>query len=640
LEDHHGKEELDAQVVNAPPANTPPQDPCTSQDMLDHLPLGVMLADRSGQVVYANECAATMSGYSVEELKRGAWLRHPDNSAAGELFNRACSELTPGSDNIVRLVRKDDSVLWASLSWRAAADFEGSGGLVQLVLTDVTACKLAEEALADALRESDKRYRGLVESQKDLIVRVDPEGRFTFVNEGYLRMFGKSPEDLIGSSFVPLVHEDDLPHTLAALELLKSPPYRCRVEQRAWTVDGWRWLSWEDCAIMDENGEMIEIQAIGHDINDLKNAYDTMQRSEMRLRTLVSNIPGAVYRTCLNRDWTMEFISDAIEGISGYPSDDFVDSSIRTYASVIHPEDEMMVWEGVRERVLEKQPFAVEYRLVHADGSIRWVLDKGQAVFSDKDEPLWLDGIIFDITARKNAEEELRRAYDIQREFLNNITHEVRTPLTAVQGYVQMLMEGTLGPVSKEQATLLKRVLASSDHLLSIVSGVLEIARAKSGAMQLQPQVCNPSQIVDKAISAVMPQATEKGLYVNVELPAVTQSGMYDEHKLTIILTNLLTNAVKFAKSGGVDVELICNRHGIEIIVSDTGPGIDQSDIELIFDEFAQFDRPKKHKPSGFGIGLAIVATMIEVIQGSLTVSSKPGIGTAFTLRAPKLEQQ
>jgi PAS domain S-box-containing protein len=118
-----------------------------------------------------------------------------------------------------------------------------------------------------------------VESQNDLIVRVDPGGRFTFVNEAYCRAFGKTAEELYRTSFHPLVHEDDLEATLEAMKSLEHPPYRCTVEQRALTVHGWRWLFWEDVAIKDERGETIEIQAVGRDITEYKQALARAERS-------------------------------------------------------------------------------------------------------------------------------------------------------------------------------------------------------------------------------------------------------------------------------------------------------------------------------------------------------------------------
>lgn len=122
-------------------------------------------------------------------------------------------------------------------------------------------------------RHADQRmieafYRGLANSPTYLVVRVDAKGHFTFVNDLYCETFGKCREELIGQAFMPLVHEEDLPATLAAMQRLEVPPFRTNVEQRAMTVRGFRWFLWEDWAIKDENGVTIEIQAVGRDITD------------------------------------------------------------------------------------------------------------------------------------------------------------------------------------------------------------------------------------------------------------------------------------------------------------------------------------------------------------------------------------
>ncbi len=127
------------------------------------------------------------------------------------------------------------------------------------------------KALEDSqkqLIESEKRYKGLIESQSEMIVRVDNQNRFTFVNDAYCKVFGKSPDEIIGKTFIPLIHPDDRKKTLDIMKDLDKPPYRIYVEQRALTKSGWRWLSWEDYAIKDENGVTVEIQAIGRDITD------------------------------------------------------------------------------------------------------------------------------------------------------------------------------------------------------------------------------------------------------------------------------------------------------------------------------------------------------------------------------------
>lgn len=126
-----------------------------------------------------------------------------------------------------------------------------------------------------------------------------------------------------------------------------------------------------------------------------------------RLGALVANVPGAIYRCSPSFDWAMEFISETIEPITGYPPAEFVHNHVRTYASVIHPDDRERVEEVVTEAVGRRAPFELEYRVLHVDGSLRWVLERGQGIFDDDGEVAFLDGVICDITARKSAEERL-----------------------------------------------------------------------------------------------------------------------------------------------------------------------------------------------------------------------------------------
>jgi diguanylate cyclase (GGDEF)-like protein/PAS domain S-box-containing protein len=145
------------------------------------------------------------------------------------------------------------------------------------------------------------------------------------------------------------------------------------------------------------------------DITERVRALDELGVSEARFRTLLSNIPGAMYRCGLDSDWDMEFISDNIETISGYPASDFIQSRVRTFASIIHPEDRQAVEQTVAEAVARGEPFILEYRIVGSDGGIRWVYEKGQGVFGAGGRVLWLDGAIFDVTERKLLQEQLAK---------------------------------------------------------------------------------------------------------------------------------------------------------------------------------------------------------------------------------------
>jgi signal transduction histidine kinase len=248
------------------------------------------------------------------------------------------------------------------------------------------------------------------------------------------------------------------------------------------------------------------------------------------------------------------------------------------------------------------------------------------------------------VTQRRLADEQLRqtladleKAYRIQREFVNSVTHEIRTPMTAVKGYAEMLLEGIAGPLNEGQATLLGKVLAGADSSVELVTSLLEVARLKSGRAVLHPKACKPGEVARKAVSAVIPQAHQKRLAIDLRTIGRDRMGVYDEQKLIVILNNLLSNAVKFTAKGRISVSIRSDRSGVEIIVADTGMGIRRKDLGTIFEQFQQLDHPTRHKPAGFGLGLSIVAAMVQVLGATLVVSSRRGLGTAFTLQVPNI---
>ncbi|MBI3799147.1 MAG: PAS domain S-box protein [Deltaproteobacteria bacterium] len=242
----------------------------------------IVIFTLQGIVTSVNGGLEVMLGWSREELIGQHYRKFvpPASVVLGEERTRRflTGDRLP-SIFAAEMMHKDGSVVPVEARTRPIRDNEGKPVAIQGIYRDITARKQAEEAL----RESEQRYRGLVESQQDLIVRVDPQGRFTFVNDAYGKKFAKQREELIGKTFMPLVHEDDLAATFAVMKGLEVPPYRVSLEQRALTAEGWRWLAWEDYAIRDEHGQTLEIQAVGRDITDRKQAQAEREKLQEQL---------------------------------------------------------------------------------------------------------------------------------------------------------------------------------------------------------------------------------------------------------------------------------------------------------------------------------------------------------------------
>lgn len=220
------------------------------------------ITDLQGNFKMINNSWGKILGYSVHWLQEQNFMDFVHLEDV-DLTMKAIESLDTGhvvSGFINRYIKEDGTYVY--LEWHSIAN----EGFIYAVARDIT-LKLESEK---KLSESESRYRAMLESQQDLIVRVAPDNRFTYVNQAYCNKFGKSKEELLGKTFLPLVHPDDQKNTLEALENLKKPPYRVKIEQRAKTTEGWRWIAWEDYAIRDEMGNIIEVQAVGRDITPVK----------------------------------------------------------------------------------------------------------------------------------------------------------------------------------------------------------------------------------------------------------------------------------------------------------------------------------------------------------------------------------
>ncbi|TAD93332.1 MAG: PAS domain S-box protein [Oscillatoriales cyanobacterium] len=160
---------------------------------------------------------------------------------------------------------------------------------------------------------------------------------------------------------------------------------------------------------------------------------EVLQESEKRFRTLVSNIPGAVYRLVFDSDWKIQFISDGIAEISGYPAANFINTPVGVFQSIIHPKDAAMVEKTIKKSIVKKRNYTIEYRIIRPDKSVRWVSDKGQGIFNENGDILWLDGVIVDSTKRKRAEAELHQTLQLKDELAATATAQAKQLEQALQ---------------------------------------------------------------------------------------------------------------------------------------------------------------------------------------------------------------
>ena len=250
----------------------------------------------------------------------------------------------------------------------------------------------------------------------------------------------------------------------------------------------------------------------------------------------------------------------------------------------------------------------------------------------------WTTG---ELTRRNTQLEEqrtvLERAARLKNEFLATMSHELRTPINAVLGYNALLRDGLFGQLSERQRDALDRMRNAAEHLLSLINDVLDLSRVEAGRVGLSPVAIEWPPFLEALSEAVRPLAARKELAYSVEVEAGLPTIRTDETRLRQVLFALLTNAVKFTDRGSLELRVrsVPGGNRVRIDVTDTGIGIDESDLDTIFEEFTQVDQSSTRQHGGAGLGLAISRRLIRAMGGALTVKSAPGRGSTFRVELP-----
>ena len=274
-------------------------------------------------------------------------------------------------------------------------------GRVYATARDVSAEVEAERAEGEAraaLELAERFYRDIVDSQSELIVRADADNRILFANAAYARTFGSTRQELIGTAFVPPLHEEDAQALRVTLQALHEPPHRCAMTLRTLTVDGWRWIAWHARAFVGDAGDVVEVQGVGHDVTDLKEAESSALRRHRSLETAASI--ARIGRWDLDHVHDRLVWSDSVYEIFGVDRATF-EPTFERFLDAVHPDDRDVVRHAFGAAVERHEPYDVEHRIVRPDGTVAWLHEKCEVDYDAAGRPLRSVGVVQDITFRK-----------------------------------------------------------------------------------------------------------------------------------------------------------------------------------------------------------------------------------------------
>lgn len=499
--------------------------------------------------------------------------------------------------------------------------------------------KLNENLEKNILKRTNT-LSSLIQSLHAGILLEDEHRQVMLVNETFCEIFllPDRPEDLIGSDCSEVATQSS--------HLFKNPDaYERGIDQlladRKKVVG--EVLQMMDGRVLERDflPIYIEDEYVGHlwNYRDITNTFVTDQKikaSEEKYRGIIENMELGLLEVDQNHmivkayDRFCDMTGYTREELEGQDANDLLLTS--NYREVMTNQDQ--------ERKEGRQGI-YEVELRRKNGEMIWVLISGAPFHNEKGELTGSIGIHYDITPRKNLEYELRQAREVaenarkaEKEFLANMSHEIRNPINAIAGLINLLYDTRL---SSHQLDYLNNIKYSADVLLGLISDVLDISKIESGKMELHEQDIELAESV-KAVVQTFRFKNDKPIEFEADIdPKINYPVIGDPTIVNQILMNLIGNACKFTENGKIITKLELNDDlgdsiDIRVSVKDTGIGIDQEQLETIFESFKQGNKQTKLRYGGTGLGLSIVKRLVDMYKGDIHVSSEPGKGSEFAL--------
>ncbi len=507
----------------------------------------------------------------------------------------------------------------------------------------VLARTMAERSRAEkALAENEQTFRTVVESFNEGIWRTDAEGYTTYVNTPMYEMLGYEEGEMIGRHLYEFMDDEGvrLYH-----RYMDSRQERGTVQRDFKFLTAAGVLLPTRIAISqqyDGSGKYAGLLAGVIDISFRVNAYEELRKSRERLAEAQSVAKMGSWECEI--DTGELYWSDELYNIFDKNPQTF-HPSYDAFFNLIHPEDRAKVGGAVIHTLENNEPYSLDHRIMLSDGSVRIIHEQGHLVHNEEIGAVRLLGTAQDVTDRKQIEIALRKARDdaenanrIKDEFLANISHELRTPLNGVLGMLHLLRDSAL---NDEQMELADIAVNSGRHLVTLLSDILDISSIEAGAVALDSTDFQLREILDTIHDVFKDAAAEKFIALSIDAaPEVPNHLEGDGSRLRQVLFNLVGNAVKFTASGQVTlgVGLSPNREDDQIRllfeISDTGIGIPDEMVGLIFDPFTQVDGSHTRRYGGMGLGLSIVKKLVGLMGGNISIDTEKGTGTTICFTA------
>jgi PAS domain S-box-containing protein len=604
---------------------------------------GIWAVDRVGVTTYVNPRLSRMLGYAPEELLGQPIFNYMPPAAAFEartLFARRQRGIAEVHELIFR--RRDGDRLFALVSTSPLTDDAGEFTGALAMVTDISARKRAETAL----RESEARYEHIAANAPGVVYqfvyRLDGSKGFTFVSEGARRIFGVAPEAMLANpaALFGLVHPEDRHEFYATGTAAVAALAPWRWEGRAVLASGEeRWVQVASRQERQTDGTILS-NGLVMDVTDLRRVGERLAESEARFHLAARAARDVVY------DWKIttdeHFWSETLLSAFGYDPAQIETVNDDWWAALVHPDDAPQVLGSLR-RALEgnASAWSEEYRFRRSDGTYATVLDRGYLMRDEEGRAVRFVGSMIDLSEHKELEAQLRQAQKMEAvgQLAGGVAHDFNNLLTVILSNATFIAEDL--PADSRLRADLEEIHRAALRAAELTKHLLAFSRKQV----LRPRLLDVNQSVE-SVAAMLRRLLSADIALETQLDPEIWPVRADPGQLEQVLMNLALNARDAMPDGGllrlrtenVVIDTSHTRHGISggahvsLIVEDTGTGIEPSILPKIFEPFFTTKGPG----AGTGLGLATAYGIVKQSDGFISVDSKPGVGSLFSVLLPR----
>jgi two-component system sensor histidine kinase/response regulator len=609
--------------------------------ILESIEDGYYEVDLAGNFMFFNDSLCKMLGYSKDELigmNNREYMSEETGKTVFETFNKVYR--TGRSEKGVNweFIKKEGGKGFLDCSVSLMKNSEGRPIGFRGIARNITEQKRAEQDL----KESEEKYRELFENSTDLVFTLDLKGNFLNVNQAAEYLTGYSKSELINMNFRQYTSKDSHERIFQAFrkifdtgEPLQDFPLEVTIK------NGTKKYFETSVTLLRKGNEIVGYQGSSRDITERKQAEEALRESEERYRTILDNITDAYYEVDLAGN--LIFFNDSLCEMTGCPRDELTGMNNREYMDKETADKIYQTFKKVFETGKPIKGF--EYMIIlprdvskrHVETSISLIKDAGG-------QPIGFRGILRDITKRKRAEEELKKAKaeaemanTAKSTFLANMSHEIRTPLNAIIGFTDMLLDTDL---SVDQMDYTRTTKRSGESLLSLINDILDFSKIEAGELAFEAVDFDPELLAYDVCELIRPKIGSKSIEILCRIGDNLPSNVNgDPLRFRQVLTNLMGNASKFTESGEIELAVDIeeekdDRIEIHATIRDTGIGIPKEKLETIFTPFQQADGSTTRRFGGTGLGLAICKQISKLMDGDVWVESNDNKGSIFHFTA------